>query len=182
MRSFRFKLGTPGANEVPIALVRLYESPDGLVSWALSAVIEIASLVDVGAGVKQWDCETANPSAYARLVPVSSAGVERADGVVIPPAPVAPGVFTVYCWTKDIGLGVVSGVRMEAAPSGRTYAKVGSGLAVKPTAKTSDGNGYVAINLPADAGTISITIDRSTVTVDSTGKTGQALNVADLLS
>jgi hypothetical protein len=79
-------------------------------------------------------------------------------------------------------MGVVSGVRMAAAPAGKTYAKVGSGLAVKPSTRTSDENGYVAINLPADAGVISITIDRSTVEVDSTGKTGQAINVADLLA
>jgi len=181
MRSFTFSISSPGPGEVPISTVRLYESPNGMTGWALVDSIDVGSLTDLDSGLKRWDSDLANPSNYVRLAPVSSADVERPGGVILPPASEVPDTFTVFCWTKDIGMGIASGIRMSAAPAGKTYAKVGSGLAMKSVQKVSDENGYVGIDLPADAGQISVTIDRATVTIDSTGKTGQSVNVADLL-
>ena len=181
MRSFTFAIGTPGAGEVPVASIRLYESANGLDGWGLVDTVAVDALVDDGE-FKRWDSAAANPSNYARLAPVSAGGLERPGGVILPPAASAPDTFTVFCWTTDLGLAAVGGISMKASPSGKTYAKTGAGLAVKATTRVSDDSGYVAIELPADAGVITITIDRNSVEINSAGLSGQSINVANLLA
>lgn len=180
MRSFLFRLGAPAAGEVAITAIALYESPDGLAGWAVVDTIDAIALVDDPGGKKRWDCASADPERYAKLVAVSASGAERHDGVVLPPRPADPDTLTVFCWTIDAGLGVKAGVPFSARPK-TGHAVAGSKLIVDRVSVVTDAAGYAALTLPANAGVLRLALGPVSAEIDTAGRAGQGLNLMDLL-
>lgn len=180
MRRFLFNLGSPSAGEVEIAAIALYESSDGLAGWQMIDSIDVADLEDDPSGKQRWDCYPADPDRYAKLVSVSASGVERHDGIVLPPLPADPLTATIYCYTIDASMGIKAGVQFSARPkTGR--ATVGQRLIIDKGSVTTDGAGYAALTIPADAGVLRLVLGSISVEVDTAGRAGQVINLKDLL-
>jgi len=178
--TFEFEVDTPLETEDAVTTVRCYESDDGATDWTLVDSILLADLTPDGAGVYTWPSALADSSKYHQLIPVSLALVERSVNEILPPRGADPTTFTLYCYTKDLGLGVVSGVRLQA---GRVSAalQAGSNTIVAPVEDITDENGYAQLSLPADIGTIPVTIGSVTKQISTTGLGGTAVNLANYL-
>lgn len=180
--TFLFEVDTPLESEDAVTTVRCYESADGATGWAVVDSVALATLTPDGDGVYTWPSALADSAQHHQLVPVSVVGIERPGAEVLPPRGGDPSVFTLYCYTKDLGLGILAGVRMQAVPAdGATYKATGSNMLIEPASKVSDSNGYVALVLPAGVGNVDVSLDRHRVTVDTTGRGGTAVNLVTLL-
>ena len=179
MRSFLFNLGVPGPGESAITTVRLYESADVLTGWGLVNSVAVGSLIDDPSGKKRWDNAIANPANYARLAPVSAAGIERPGGVILPPASVDTDAWTLYCYAVDIGLDIQAGIPLRVSP--KRAARSGQRVVITNKEVLTDVTGYAAITIPADVGVIVIAIKSIRVEKDTAGLAGQIISLADLL-
>lgn len=179
MRSFLFRLGAPGPGEAAIASINLYESADGMAAWSLADTILVVALADdVASGKKLWVSALADPTQYAHLVPASSAGMERPGAAILPPAPQGQNTFTLFCWLVDLGLAATKGVGMQAGPA-VPGVKAGAALVIRDAQKFSNAQGFVSMSLPSDVGVVNVTISGHVAAIDTTGRSGSAINFAD---
>lgn len=184
--TFKFEADPPVGTEMAATHVRLYESANGTTLWAVVDSVAIVTLPLDGDGVYTWVSSLADSAKYHQLVAAYPIGdgewLERAGAEVLPPRSATPDAFTLYCWTVDLGLGVVAGVKMTVAPPAeKSTVRIGDKAGVAPKTALSSALGYVSLTIPAEVGNVDVTVAGETKTISTTGRGGGTLNFATLL-
>lgn len=176
-RSFRIK---PDPLKALPPAFRVESSADGLGPWTLTDVILAAELIDLGEGFYRLDAVNAPPDQYVRVLPT--------DGVLVgspfriyPPCPTATGGFTVFVYTADAGMGVVSGVEFAAVPKGKSAVAAGDKTIIQERRTATDALGYASLTPPADAGLFTLSLGRHRASIDTAGKSGLVVNFKDFI-
>jgi hypothetical protein len=173
MPSFVFGLADLIAGTVAAVKVDAYQ-PNETGEWM---EVDSVQIVDLPANPDNaaeylWTTELVDPALAVRFAPVSAAGVHLTQGgIILPPQPTEPGMFTVYANTYTVGLGIVPNVHFSAAaPPGATN---GNGTIVAIAGTKTDEEGMASLLLRADVGIITLklgTLWRSVNSADLAGK------------
>jgi hypothetical protein len=131
--------------------------------------------------VKYWHCAVADETKAFKVVPQTAIEISRKDEHLMPARPAEPGGLTVFVYTADAGMGVVSGVKFAAVPKGGSVVAAGAKTIVQERSTSSDALGYASLPLPADAGLFTLSLGRHRASIDTAGKSNLVVNFKDFI-
>lgn len=119
---------------------------------------------------------------FTRIYLLDSAGVENCPEGGIEAEIGTPETFQVFAYSKDAGLGIVTGAVLDIAPIGG-YTPAGDITILQRAESTTDTNGRAAIDtIPADSGFYNVNFGGYRKKIDSTGLGGTSVNWKDITS
>lgn len=179
-KTFTFIVPAPTGDEVAPVSAEMHEA--STISGAHST-IGTTLLADIGytgspPETLNWTVAAADGTKFYFLFLVSAGGA-YSHVVALAPEPTTADSFVLYCYASDLGLDAVAGKKLTVSPSPNGTTS-GTKTIIARAVATTDANGYAAIEVAADAGLIAVDLGGVIkAEIDTTGLTGQSINLAD---
>lgn len=178
-----FTVPVPAPSQDSPTSVRVYQSATLTGARALVASATLASIGYTGNPPEEltWAVAAADPTYYSWVVLVSAGGIESQPALLGPAA--SAGLVTLEVWTENVIGTVQPNLRFEAAPI-KGFAAAGNKTILTKAYDPTDANGYASLTLYADSGHYKITLGGAVLApqFDTTGLSGQTINMADILA
>lgn len=181
-KTFSFLVPAPDIGQSEPVQARMYYSDTltGARSLLSSSILADLGYTSAPPETLTWAIAAADGTKYYWLGLVSSTGVEGQLAYLAPEVTI--GQVTIEVWTESAIGTAVQGVKFSATPIRNGAGAAGAKTIIVSGQDLTDANGYAYLTLYADSGEYVVTLKGySSITFDTTGKSGQTINYASEL-